>query len=126
MRTGEIVIHGKRYPMRMTLGATKAIAKLSQKLKDNVGDEVDVFIKMLEILIYQGCAYKNLFESDLPVLEDAAYQDGKYIPISADEIEIALDGGAEGIEVIRNAVMQVILDGNQTNVGTKSKTKTKN
>ena len=126
MTTGEIIIHGKRYPMRMTLGATKAIAKLSQKLKDNVGDEVDVFIKMLEILIYQGCAYKNLFESDLPVPEDAAYQDGKYIPISADEIEIALDGGTEGIEIIRNAVMRVISDGNQTNVGTKSKTKAKN
>lgn len=126
MTAGEIIIHGKRYPMRMTLGATKAIAKLSRELKGDAGDEVDVFIKMLEVLIYQGCAYKNLFESNLPVLEDAAYENGKYVPISADEIEIAVDGGAEGIETIRNAVIQVISDGNKSEISTKSKSKEKN
>ena len=48
-------------------------------------------IQILEVLISQGCAYKNYFEKDLPKPENAPIQDGKWVPISKEEIEIAIN-----------------------------------
>ena len=101
-RTTYIEIAGKQYPMRFSVGASIAITKkfgTMQKMADNLKSEdgvdeaktFETIIWMTETLIRQGCAYKNLFESDLPIPEGAPVENGKYMPITAEKLEIGID-----------------------------------
>lgn len=45
---------------------------------------------ILEVLIAQGCAYKNYFEKDLPVPVNAPVEDGKWIPLPKEALDIAI------------------------------------
>lgn len=45
---------------------------------------------ILEVLIAQGCAYKNYFEKDLPAPVNAPVEDGKWIPLPKEALDIAI------------------------------------
>lgn len=45
---------------------------------------------ILEVLIAQGCAYKNYFEKDLPAPANAPIEDGKWIPLPKEALDIAI------------------------------------
>lgn len=129
-RTVYIEIAGKQYPMRFSVGASIAITKKYgslQNMANNLkrGDDVDeekafeTIIWMAEVLIRQGCAYKNLFESDLPLPENAPVKDGKYIPITAEDLEIALDMADMG--EITQKIFAAIGSGNKKEIHAKEK-----
>ena len=129
-RTVYIEIAGKQYPMRISVGASIAITKKYgslQNMANNLkrGDDVDeekafeTIIWMAEVLIRQGCAYKNLFEPDLPLPENAPVKDGKYIPITAEDLEIALDMADMG--EITQKIFAAIGSGNKKEIHAKEK-----
>ena len=110
-------IAGKQYPMSFSLGATKKIIgkfgstqnmmkklKKVQKTKSSENQEemnmelserdsleaLETISFILEILIAQGCAYKNYFEKDLPAPVNAPVEDGKWIPLPKEALDIAI------------------------------------
>lgn len=94
-----INLAGKNYPLSFSLGAAKKlIMKYGsiEKMKTSInkeGDDVeklDTVMWMLELLIAQGCAYKNYFEKDIPAPENAPVINGKWTPIAKEVIEIAI------------------------------------
>lgn len=98
-RTTYIDIGGKKYPMRFSLGASIQIGKkygnlveMQEAMQESTLDkQIETIMWMLELLIKQGCAYKNLFEADVPIPEDAPVEDGKYVPPSQEAMEIGID-----------------------------------
>lgn len=112
-----VEIAGKQYPMSFSLGATKKIIgkfgstqNMMKKLKkvqkpDNPEDQEEKNMELserdslealetisfiLEVLIAQGCAYKNYFEKDLPAPVNAPIEDGKWIPLPKEALDIAI------------------------------------
>lgn len=94
-----IEIVGKLYPMSFSLMATKKIAQRYGSVKDflekiNTKDSeekaISVISEVLELLISQGCAYKNYFEKDVPAPDNAPIIDGKWTPLPREALEIAL------------------------------------
>ena len=107
-----VEIAGKQYPMSFSLGATKKIIgkfgstqNMMKKLKKDQekGDEENMKLSdrdslealetisfILEILIAQGCAYKNYFEKDLPAPVNAPIEEGKWIPLPKEALDIAI------------------------------------
>lgn len=94
-----IEIVGKIYPMSFSLMATKKIAQKYGSVKDflkNINTEeseektISVISEVLELLISQGCAYKNYFEKDVPAPDNAPIIDGKWTPLPKEALEIAL------------------------------------
>lgn len=94
-----IKIAGKNYPMSFSLGASKKLiekfggveriqAELNKPGKDL--EKLDLVIYVLSLLISQGCAYKNYFEKDMPIPEDAPVIEGKWTPIPQEVLEIAV------------------------------------
>lgn len=102
MITG-IMIGGKEYPMSFSVGAQKAIIKefgglenLMNILMDQQDEKsADAMIKSVAILTAQGCAYKNYFEKDLPVPQNAPVVEGKWVPPTEEEIEVGLSFGKD-------------------------------
>ena len=98
-RTTYIDIGGKKYPMRFSLGASIQMGKKYGSLVDmqksmqesTLDKQIETIMWILELLIKQGCAYKNLFETNVPIPEDAPVEDGKYIPPSREAMEIGID-----------------------------------
>lgn len=97
-----IDIAGKKYPMSFSLGASKRIAGMKGGTKElmdflnsagNDDKKIDIFIEILEILIAQGCAYKNYFEKDLPVPNNAPVKDGTWIPLTWNELAAVIEPG---------------------------------
>lgn len=98
-----IEIVGKKYPMSFSLMAAKKIAdkhgnieKMLGQIKNDDGtttDTIDSLVDILELLISQGCAYKNYFEKDVPVKEDDPIIDGKWAPLPREALEIAVSVG---------------------------------
>ena len=98
-----IEIVGKEYPMSFSLMAAKKIAEkngnvenMLAKVKNDGGttpDVVDSLVDILELLISQGCAYKNYFEKDVPVKENDPVIDGKWTPLPREALEIAVSIG---------------------------------
>lgn len=98
-----IKIAGKEYPMSFSVMAAKkiaekfgstdkALAKINAEA-DTMGSAMnimDAMLDMLEILISQGCAYKNYFERDLPVPRNAPVIEGKWTPLPREAMEVAL------------------------------------
>lgn len=96
-RIQTIEIGRKEYPMIMSLTATEQINKKFgsiEKMLEKMGNKEemgDTFAEVLELLIRQGCEYKNVFESDLPQEENAPVVDGKYIPIEKEKILLGVE-----------------------------------
>ena len=132
-RTRYIDIAGKEYPMRFSLGVSLAITEkygsldgMVKKVEDTK-NETEVFktvIWLLEIFIRQGCAYKNLFEPDVPVPENAPVRDGKYIPLTSEEIAIGMETNDLG-EATKK-IFEVISGGSKREVKEKEDKKGKN
>lgn len=128
-RTTYINIGKKSYPMRFSLGASIEIGKKfgdlqkmgDQMSKDSLDKQVEAIVWILELFIKQGCAYKNLFEADAPIPEDAPVKDGKYIPANAEEIKLAVD-----IQEAKTKIFECISGGSKREVEAKEKTGKKN
>ena len=96
-RIQTIEIGRKEYPMIISLTATEQINKKFgsiEKMLEKMGNQEemgDTFAEVLELLIRQGCEYKNVFESDLPQEENAPVVDGKYIPIEKEKILLGVE-----------------------------------
>lgn len=96
-RCVSIEIGGKIYPMRMSLAAHEWVNKTYGSIKgmtERFGDEkrcIGTYLDVAEVLIAQGCAYKNMFEADMPVPENAPVKDDKWIPISREGIALGID-----------------------------------
>lgn len=107
-----VEIAGKQYPMSFSLGATKKIIgkfgstqnmmKNLKKTQEKGNEEnmelsdrdsleaLETISFILEVLIAQGCAYKNYFEKDLPAPVNAPIEDGKWIPLPKEALDIAI------------------------------------
>lgn len=92
-------IAGKKYPLVFSLGAAKKIAEkcgslenFDEILRIETMDEktLDTVGWVLELLMQQGCAYKNKFEKDLPPEPDAHMEDGEYIALTHEEIDLCV------------------------------------
>lgn len=116
-------IAGKNYPMSFSLGAAKriiskfgSVEKLMKSLEKKGDDfqKIDIAVDLLETLISQGCAYKNYFEKDLPFPPDAPIEDGKWIPIPKEAIEIMIE--IYDLEEIMKKLMECIKNGSKKKV----------
>lgn len=97
-RTVYIKIAGKEYPMRFSLGASKALCEkfgslnaMAGKISGDKAEDFEAIVWIVALLIRQGCAYKNIFEPEVPAPENAPVKDGKYIAISQEDLEVALE-----------------------------------
>lgn len=121
-----IEIAGRSYPMTFSLGATKRIVakygstekmKKALNAKGEEDKKLDLVTEMLELLISQGCAYKNYFEKDLPVPENAPIINGKWEPVPKEIIEIAI--GITDVDEIVEKISECINTGNKKEVESK-------
>lgn len=110
--------------MSFSLGAAKKIAekfgstqKAMEKMKKAGGNEIDILIDMLALLISQGCAYKNYFEADIPAPDDAPVINGKWTPLPREVIEIAID--VTEVEEIVDKISECINNGSKKEVEAK-------
>ena len=107
-------IAGKNYPMSFSLGATKKIIEKyggAEKMKTSLEkaedvQEIDMVTELLELLIAQGCAYKNYFEKDIPAPEDSPVLEGKWVPLPHEAIEIAV--GVYDVEELSEKILECI------------------
>lgn len=129
-RTVYIKIAGKEYPMRFSLGASMAIANKFGSLKkmqeelinsENEAKAMETMSYILSALIKQGCAYKNLFEQDIPVRPNANIKDGKYIALEQEAVEAGLEMWE--MEEATKKIFEVIAKGNEREVNAKVKEK---
>ena len=113
--------------MSFSLGASKKIAarfgsvEKMGNLLDNEGEvtekTIDGLVFVLELLICQGCAYKNFFEADTPKDPKAPVDsEGRYVPPTTEELEIAC--GITDIKAISKSLAEAIGKSNQTEVET--------
>lgn len=125
-----IEIAGRSYPMTFSLGATKRIVakygstekmKKALNAKGEEDKKLDLVTEMLELLISQGCAYKNYFEKDLPAPENAPIINGKWEPVPKEIIEIAI--GITDVDEIVKKISECINTGNKKEVEGKSNRK---
>ena len=131
-RNADIVIAGKRYPMRCSIGATIAISERYGSIKEmadkvSSGAEHEMLHEITwiaELLIRQGCEYKNVFEPNCPVADDAPVQDGKYVPVTAGEIALAMT--MADMENLKEAVLWAVVGGRRQNVQTEKDADPKN
>lgn len=128
-RTTYIRIGRKDYPMRFSLGASIELGKKfgdlskmgDQMTKDSLDKQVETIVWILELLIKQGCAYKNLFEADMPVPDTAPVEDGKYVPATREEIELGVD-----LTEAREKIFECIGGGQKKEIEVKEKKSVKN
>ncbi len=126
-----IEIVGKIYPMSFSLMATKKIAQKYGSVKDflkNINTEgseektISVISEVLELLISQGCAYKNYFEKDAPAPDNAPIIDGKWTPLPKEALEIAL--GISDLAIAADKIAECMNEGEQKEVeGKENKSK---
>ena len=119
-----ITIAGKDYPMSFSVIAAKKIAIehgsiekfiASFKNSDGIGEKtIDDIISVLELLISQGCAYKNYFEKDVPTKATDPVIDGKWTPLPREALEIAI--GLCDFDEISEKLQQCILKGKKGKV----------
>lgn len=128
-RTVFIEIGSHSYPMRMGLSADAAIREkygsMRAMLEKLDGEEflnasTDV-IWILDLLIRQGCSYMNKFCSNEPPHEGARMEDGKYIPISGEDIGDILE--FSDLPMVLSKLTATIMSGNKRNVETETKEK---
>ena len=120
-----VTIAGKNYPMSFSLGASKKIIgkfgsaeKMKTQLKKSTNEEqIDLVTDILELLIAQGCAYKNYFEKDFPAPEDAPIVNGKWEPLPREAIEIGV--GISEVEDLVSKITSCIDVGSKKEVETR-------
>lgn len=122
-----IEIVGKEYPMSFSLMAAKKIAekngnveKLLEGVKNDGGTTpavVDSLVDILELLISQGCAYKNYFEKDVPVKESDPVIDGKWTALPREALEIAVS--ISEIDQIADKISECINGGQKKEIEAK-------
>lgn len=91
-------IAGKNYPMSFSLMAATKIAEKHgslEKALSEVGGEatpknIETLVDIIELLISQGCAFKNYFERDVPAPGNAPIIDGKWEPLPREALNIAI------------------------------------
>lgn len=116
-------IQGKAYPMSFSLLATKVlterhgdISKYFKRVED-AKDELaalDTLSELLEVMIMQGCAYKNNFEANVPRKQnDPVDENGKFIPLSKEAIEAGLE--LSDLEYVSKKVKECIEKSSKTN-----------
>lgn len=119
-------IAGKQYPMSFSLGASKRMIekygsaeKMVEKLKKPGRDaeKIDAILEMLELLIAQGCAYKNYFEKDIPAPEDAPIVEGKWTPLPKEALSIAI--GVYDVEELAEKIQECVNKGGTKEVEAK-------
>lgn len=126
-RISYLEIAEKKYPLSFSLAASKKIAqkygsveKMADLLTKSDGmteKAVDEITFIIELLIAQGCAYMNLFESDVPPYEKAPIKDGKYIPPTKEEIEIGVS--FTDLKTMLAAIFGAMSSGSKTTISTK-------
>lgn len=129
MKMEFVEIGGKQYPLRFGIGAARAMSEKFgslEKMADlfnelSESEIIGILIWLLEVLIGQGCAYKNIFEADLPIPEDAPVKDGKYMPPTPEEIEVGLE--ITNMAKLQEIIFSTIASGSKKKVETKTKGK---
>lgn len=110
-----IEFNGKKYPVSFSLMATKMIARKFgslEKMESAISSgevtesAIDAISFVASTLIHQGCAYLNCYEKDVEPYENAPYENGKYIPVTAEEIETLLQ--FDEIELFMEELFDVI------------------
>ena len=123
-----IELAGKKYPLIFSLAASKAISakfggidKIGELLSSgNIGDrEIEAISFLVTVLIKQGCAYKNMFEADLPPEPGARHDGEKYISLSQEEVETCIALNEAGIIVEK--ITECINGSSQTEIETEIK-----
>lgn len=122
-----IEIAGKKYPMSFSLMASKKMVEKygsASKIENMMGyggevspKAIDAMADILELLISQGCAYKNYFEKDMPVEENSPVIDGKWTPLPREVLEIAI--GIEDFEELANKITECISGGQKKEIKAK-------
>ena len=88
---------------------------------ENEAKALETMSYILSALIKQGCAYKNLFEQDIPVQSNANIRDGKYIALEQEAVEAGLEMWE--MEEATKKIFEVIAKGNEREVNAKVKEK---
>ncbi|WP_313584197.1 hypothetical protein [Lacrimispora sp.] len=122
-------IGGKQYPLRFGIGAAKAMSEkfgsmemMLELMKDRSENEIfDTMIWLIEVLIRQGCAYKNIFEADLPIPDNAPVKEGKYIPLTKEEIEVGLE--ISSVAQLKELIFGTVISGSTPEIKTTLKGK---
>lgn len=123
-----IELAGKKYPLIFSLAASKAISakfggidKIGELLSSgNLGvKEIEAISFVITVLIKQGCAYKNMFEADLPPEQGARHDGEKYISLSQEEAETCISLNEAGIIVEK--ITECIRGSSQTEIETETK-----
>lgn len=125
-----IELAGKKYPLIFSLGASKAlsakfgdISRIGEMLgSGKMGvEEIDSITYIVTVLIKQGVAYKNMFEADLPVEEGVRYENGKYIALSQEEVEVAV--ALYDIDEIVNKITECVAGSSTTEIEAETESK---
>lgn len=116
-----VEIVGKEYPMSFSLMAAKKVAEKYgsvEKILDSVKTKggikvgtIDAITDILELLIAQGCAYKNYFEKDVPIKEKDPVIDGKWTPLPREALEIAV--GVGDLEQVADKIAECVTNSQQ-------------
>lgn len=123
-----IELAGKKYPLIFSLAASKAIsakyggiAKIGEMLNTgNLGvKEIETISFVITVLISQGCAYKNMFEADLPPEPGARHDGEKYISLSQEEVEICI--GISEAGMIIEKITECINKSSETEIEAETK-----
>lgn len=125
-KTVYIEVAGKEYPMRFSIAAAKAISEkfgsldnLSEALSGaGEAETLDNVLWVVALLIQQGCAYKNLFEKDQPVPENAPVENGKYVALDKEQLEVGLD--ILSLRDLQGKIYQTVGTGQQQTVETQT------
>lgn len=95
-----VTLAGKEYPMSFSLMAAKKIAAdhgSVQKFLDGIDAEnvtesaIEKIIYVVDLLINQGCAYKNYFEKNVPTPKNAPVIEGKWTPMPSEVLGLAIN-----------------------------------
>lgn len=131
-RITTIEIGGKEYPMKFSIEAMKAICEKYGSLENMVDvlgksdyvDIVDAILWIEELLIRQGCAYKNEFEHDVPPETNSPIVDGKYVPLTAEQLALGID--MADIAELKVKIFETMGLGRKNEISVKAKDDKKN
>lgn len=122
-------IVGKEYPMSFSLMAAKKIAEKHGNIENVINavkeegglneSVIDTLVDILELLIAQGCAYKNYFEKDVPPPKKAPIIDGKWTPLPREALELAV--GISDMDEISKKIEECITNGKAKKIEAKAK-----
>lgn len=129
-RTVHLEIGNRNYPMRFSLGAAKRITEKfgsmdkMMKCMDDEDKAMETVIWIVDLLVRQGCAYKNLFEPDMPAEEMDPVVDGTYIPATVEQIEVGID--LVNMRDVMAKIFQTMGQGKKQEIEIEEKEKRKN